>query len=373
LARAERRIQFDAAAWASDPNGRSMTPNESQVQARAHRAAAFRFAGKAGFLGLVHLALLTWLLLLPAPPADNYLAAILQKEELFLNQPEPRVVFLGGSNLAFGVDGQALRKQTKFNPVNMGLHVNIGLDLMLAHAKALAQRSGQQPREIVIFSLEFQLFEPELPNDVLVERLEFLKLIPAMFYGFSRKEIALLLDDGLVYLGGQTRRKLLWLMGFGGARYNIYNQHDFGKYGNIKLRLVPTRSKELNEYSIKVQPEHFIATLKKLQDFADRYPNEKALFAFAFPCLSANFHAKYLPQFQLMEKLVREKTNFIILGSPEDSLYPEELFFDTSYHLNAQGMTRRTEELVRLLTPLLPQLNDKTPPARLSALKRIAP
>jgi hypothetical protein len=44
-----------------------------------------------------------------------------------------------------------------------------------------------------------------------------------------------------------------------------------------------------------------------------------------------------------------EKNNINILGHPNDFLFRQSLFYDTNYHLNDQGMTIRTKQMIELL------------------------
>ena len=40
---------------------------------------------------------------------DNYLAAVLEKDRLIRTTPSPKMILVGGSNLAFGIDSRMMR------------------------------------------------------------------------------------------------------------------------------------------------------------------------------------------------------------------------------------------------------------------------
>ena len=70
----------------------------------------------------------------------GYLAASVDKHHLLVHQPSPRIVFVGGSNLAFGLDSGAIERSLGYHPVNMGLNLGLAAcrrDNAMANYKAL--------------------------------------------------------------------------------------------------------------------------------------------------------------------------------------------------------------------------------------------
>ncbi|HVD61344.1 MAG TPA: hypothetical protein VNC11_10775, partial [Gemmatimonadaceae bacterium] len=63
---------------------------------------------------------------------NNYLAAVLEKDRLIRNTPSPKVILVGGSNLAFGIDSKLMQDSLGLRVVNMGLYAKLGLRYMLA-------------------------------------------------------------------------------------------------------------------------------------------------------------------------------------------------------------------------------------------------
>lgn len=58
---------------------------------------------------------------------NDYLYTLKDKIELLKTTPSPRIVFAGGSNLAFGLNSEFVKQETGFNPVNLGLHGRLGI------------------------------------------------------------------------------------------------------------------------------------------------------------------------------------------------------------------------------------------------------
>src|SRR5689334_933484 len=82
-----------------------------------------RFLAKAFALALAVLGLLALLFARyhrQFPPADNYFLAAVDKQRLVARQPSPRLIFVGGSSMAFGLDSAAVAQACGYHPVNMG-------------------------------------------------------------------------------------------------------------------------------------------------------------------------------------------------------------------------------------------------------------
>ena len=69
-------------------------------------------------------------LILPAAlsqPRPGYLAALDDKLELVRTVESPRVIFVGGSSVAFGIDSQVFEQGLGQPAINLGLHGALGL------------------------------------------------------------------------------------------------------------------------------------------------------------------------------------------------------------------------------------------------------
>src|SRR4030042_1466434 len=64
---------------------------------------------------------------LPPIDPDRYIMALVDKHRLLKTTPQPRIIFEGDSNLAFGLDSGMIKKETGYNIINMGLHGGLGL------------------------------------------------------------------------------------------------------------------------------------------------------------------------------------------------------------------------------------------------------
>ncbi len=72
----------------------------------------------------------------------DYVAATIDKHDLLDQQPSPRIIFVGGSSAAFGLDSQKIGQSLGYHPVNMGIKVTLGLNFMLEEVET-SLRSGR--------------------------------------------------------------------------------------------------------------------------------------------------------------------------------------------------------------------------------------
>lgn len=71
---------------------------------------------------------------------DGYLQAYNKKCQLLEDTPSPRIIFVGGSNLAFGLDSQRIKDSLNINVINYGLHAGIGLKYMIDDISTMQEK-----------------------------------------------------------------------------------------------------------------------------------------------------------------------------------------------------------------------------------------
>ncbi len=57
---------------------------------------------------------------------NNYMAALIDKNERLCSIDEPKIVLVGNSNLAFGINSAMIEEAFSMPVVNMGMHGGIG-------------------------------------------------------------------------------------------------------------------------------------------------------------------------------------------------------------------------------------------------------
>ena len=70
------------------------------------------------------------LLLLPDAYSETFLGELGEKYRLLKNTDNPKIVIIGGSSVAFGIDSAEIEGATGMKVVNFGLYATLGTKLM---------------------------------------------------------------------------------------------------------------------------------------------------------------------------------------------------------------------------------------------------
>lgn len=276
----------------------------------------------------------------------NYLAATIEKHAWLRRAPSPRVILVGGSNLAFGIDSERLGQGLRREVVNMGLAGGFGLEFMLNEV-APAVRKG----DWVVLSLEYDLFSGGYNPMNLRQVLEYR---PASLLCLGRihwKRV--LMDGGLPILGGMARRNLNgWINSRDEALDSnpVYLRSGFNHYGDLTNHYgMGSRLEQAGPVIFQPSWIPRERVLSRLRNFARLCARRGASFYFTCPPLpvaSLQQHEKISSQ--IIGKLAG-LPGLTVLDSPLDHAYPQALFFDTGYHLIREGTIQRTDQLIKNL------------------------
>ncbi len=280
---------------------------------------------------------------------NEYLLADIDKHEILANTPSPKIVFVGGSNLAFGISSGQIKKATGYNVVNMGIYIGLGLSYMLEEVKPY-MNSG----DIVVIVPEYEVYFPELIEDkdyllrlllyypkgvkYLRDPLTILEVSNNFFYGYSQ----VLRTSVNQAISPQENYE------------DIYLRSAFNKFGDVTSHLetssYPPRKEKLNR---KVWQIDWTA-VKLMNQFNADVQKRGVKVYYLYPSVSELYVKISLDTIKAIDGRLRQKLNFPILSTPERYIYPIEDFFDTVYHLNAQGREKRSQMVIKDLKSVLP-------------------
>lgn len=270
---------------------------------------------------------------------NDYLDATIDKHHLLDTTKQPRIIFAGGSNLAFGIDSKMIHDSIGYNIVNMGLHAGLGLEYILNELKY-----SLKPNDIVIFSIEHFLGNE---GDYLLKKQAAKNFNEANNF-FRRnywidikeyfdKEITKNLKNNLTLKERKTTLDTT----------SIYARNSFNKYGDVVRHLTkPIPEKKSGRGKIKYSYWQGIELLNEFQEYAKK-KNITTYFMFAnYPNSEYKKNKEVLLQY---ENDVKNDLNITVLTDIEDFVFDDSLFFDTVYHLNKNGRNIRTIKLIAIL------------------------
>jgi len=83
----------------------------------------------------------------------DYMFALIDKFDNLKAEKSPKIVLVGGSNLAFGMDSKTISEYYNMPVINMGLHAGIGLHFLLEGIKPYVKKD-----DIILIIPEYSHF-----------------------------------------------------------------------------------------------------------------------------------------------------------------------------------------------------------------------
>ena len=263
----------------------------------------------------------------------------IDKNKLLKNTPKPRLIFVGGSNLAYGLDSKKIKDSLNINPINTGVHVNLGLKFMLANTLQYIK-----PSDIIVLSSEYQQFYGNLANG----EGELLSLVTDIIPQ-SRKlldyqqvfTLAKLLPE---YAQSKFRPIFLFYKFPKNDGVGRYDRAAFNNFGDA------TAHWKLSGENPKPYPainESFnLDALQALLNFRKEVYQKKAKLYVTFPGYQKSSYQNAVTKIMQVKEALKNN-HFLLVSSPEEYIIPNSLIFDTPYHLTKKGVDYRTELLIQ--------------------------
>jgi hypothetical protein len=284
---------------------------------------------------------------------DNYLAAVLEKDRLIRTTPSPKIILVGGSNLAFGIDSRMMEDSLNVRVVNMGLYAKLGLRYMLAQVKPYIQRG-----DIVLIVPEYDQFYGDFSEGDQTLNTALLYAPPDRIRDFvkSYSVIEVVLRPRVENVRQSFFQAAASAFGVKNKYFPpdtnpVYNRHSFNQYGDVVSHL---GKKSMNPDSIYVKelppPKDFNRrTLNELNEIGDASRERGAHAYFLFPSYIDRSFSINTGAIGWLTNRLSKGMNVPILGSASDFVYPSSWFFDTRFHLNELGRGPRTVKMIEIL------------------------
>jgi hypothetical protein len=280
-------------------------------------------------------------------PKYSYLSAITAKHDRLRATPSPRVIIIGGSSVAFGVDSARLQDELKMPVVNMGLHAGVGLRYMLSEV-----RGELRPGDIVIVSPEYAQFYGYLDGRETL--LDMLFVFPrGLSYITSGGQLLGLVEAVPVSVQDMFKAKLEGIVLNDPPRPSpVYHRAAFNAEGDVVSHL-DRPSQDSRKDTSKLDPPFEVESIAVLNEFARFATSRNARVYFLFSAVTTGEYRRNTDAIQFVCEALHERTTLTLLDTPPGAVYSEDYFFDTSEHLNKQGREIRTGKLVADLAAAL--------------------
>jgi hypothetical protein len=325
-------------------------------------AAAEKPAAPSALRGLLRIGLQGLLLLLCAfatvagfvlfvPEVNDYHLASGLKHRRLASLPSPKIVLAGGSNLAFGIDSAMIEAATGRKVVNMGMDGFLGVRFLLAEVEPHLKAS-----DLVVVALEHDSYV--IPIDGNPDnQLAIAKANPgALAYLTPSQKLAIMksihvvahakVDRMIVDVAQTAQQKLLGIESASQIAEHVGSFAGFNAQGDLTSHLdirYPGKPMDgMNLTQAAVPP-----VAKLLHEFAARLRERNVTVLFSFPPVAEPYFQRYKTSIEGIDRALRSDPNALVPSPPSRFELPEDLFFDTVYHVRREGRRLRTERLVQ--------------------------
>ncbi len=267
-----------------------------------------------------------------------YESASIDKHKVLESALPPRIIFIGGSNLASGLDSGLVERETGMRTVNMGLHAGLGLRYILSEIKPSLSKG-----DVVVIITEYEHFFGDY-FDGDAELAYFLFIFPeSLKYLTSLKQYRSILKNYSYSL----RRYLSVLFEKRGFPINsIYSREAFNEHGDL-VRHLDKEPRVLSEKEYSGLEgdinKDVIPVLNKFKSYAERRGAQVFLI---YPSLAELQYSKNEGKITLLHDLLVKEMKIPVLSGPRDYVFPETYFYDTVYHLTSAGRKARTQKVI---------------------------
>lgn len=270
--------------------------------------------------------------------SNDYLQAYKLKCELLEKTESPRVIFVGGSNLAFGLDSQRIKDSLGINVINYGLHAGMGLKFMIDDV-ATYTRKG----DVLVIAPEYSHFYNNFANG---EPLTIAPLLSVcnweklhLLNSHQIKNVII----GLPYI-------FRFIMPKPDLK-NTYTLSGFNEYGDeVKhwgLKGISIPEPGVSNRSLDASfGEYFINKINILE-------RDKQCEVLIVPpvCRESAFNA--MTNEWKKVSLFLEENGYPFIVSPEHHALPDKYAYDTDYHMNYEGVKLYTSSIIEILKPII--------------------
>jgi len=285
----------------------------------------------------------------------NYLASLIDKNHLLETVEPPRLIFVGASNVAFGIDSKKIEEELKIPAINMGLHGGLGLDFILNNVKQNIKKG-----DIVILAIEYYLDEIEYAMISYVTNLypkakEFVEYdthyyLEKLKFEFSKAQLARkrLFNSLFSKVFKFKEARVIAESDFNQFDTTIYSRKKFNLNGDEVGHLDKPPLKKIRG-GIPIESKDYSKCIDKLNEFAKYVEYRGAKVYFTYPSYPESEFKKYHKSIMHFDDQLRDELKIPIISTLEDFIYPDSLFFDTVYHLNKEGREMRKDKTIKIL------------------------
>lgn len=283
---------------------------------------------------------------LPCQYGETFLGELAEKQRLLHETPGKRLVFVGGSAVAFGIDSRLVEAQLPgYQAVNFGLYAALGtramVDLALPELREgdiVVLSPEQSPQSLSLYFHAESYWQAADGHPALLAGMpaEVWPALAAELPYFGIGKLKNLITHELPEPSGVYRK----------SAFNAHGDVDDPACAqNIMVGGVDPNT-PIRFDAIVVDPDF----ITYCNEFAALAREKGAEVWYRFPPMNA---AAAEGDVDSYAQWLQTQLDFPIIGDPNATVLASEWFFDTNFHLNTSGKVVNTRLLVRDLKAML--------------------
>lgn len=277
---------------------------------------------------------------------DTFYGELKNKTDRLHSVKGNKIIFIGGSSLAFGLRSDEIEKATGYSVVNYGLYAQLGTKPMMDLAK-----SSIKENDIVVLAPELnpETYSITMNYDALLKCFE---NMPNAINSFSYEEKKDFFFNYFPFVFEKANAGEITLE-------EPYTKDSFNEYCDIKedagidnpdiyygYNILPTYYDEnqLIAPSVDYINDDFVNYVNKYNKYVNK---KKAKMYFSFsPSNELSIVKDGISDF---ETLLADKLDCDVLGGVMDFVYHKNYFYDTNFHTNYAGSLKHSYNLATLI------------------------
>lgn len=279
-----------------------------------------------------------------SPQYEHIYSAVLNDKMDRLKSIEgSKIVLIGNSNLAFGINSEMLEEKFDMPVVNMGLHGALGNAFHEEMAKV-----NVVPGDIYIichtnYGDDGKIEDPVVAWLTIEDHTELWRLI-------RMQDVRDMLKAYPVYL---KRVIDLWSKNAGNEliKDSAYSREAFNAYGDVVYDRANDHREKVEELVPGVS-ETCVNRINKLKDYLEERGAELVIAGYPI-IVDREPTEQFREQIGRFEKKLREGCDCSVISDYQDYFFDQGLFCDFVYHMSGEGADLRTQQLIRDLEKYL--------------------
>lgn len=278
---------------------------------------------------------------------ETFVGELGDKFDLLCNTNDEKIVVIGGSSVAFGLDSPMIEKELGKKVVNFGLYADLGTKLMLDLSRAninegdtvvLAPEMNEQTLSL-FFNAETAIQALDGSFDMLAYvDADDREAIVGELWGFTSRKLGFLLSGTSPQNDGAYKKE--W--------FNANGDNTFDRPYNIMSSVSKTITLDFiydENDGVTTEYEEFINYLNEYIDFCTE---KGATVYFSFPPMNATSLTDYNTEktIDAFYQNLSDNINCRVISDVNDYIMDEGYFYDSEFHLNNSGVPVRTVRLI---------------------------